>query len=90
MRSNFTEFRTHVIEFALFLFAVLVAWGDADLCRYLILHKKPTEHDFLWVVALYSVLWIVGSLLRDPLSSLYGRIRSLELDQPPIEQQPES
>lgn len=89
MRSSFVEFRTHVIEFILFLFATLVAWGDADLCRYLILHKKPTEHEFLWVVALYSALWIIGSLLRDPIASFYNRIQTLDLDQPAIEQQPE-
>ena len=91
MRSKLIEIRTHVLEFILFLLATLTLWGDADLCRYLITHQKPTEHQFLWVVAIYAVVWTIAGLLRDLAPGVYKRIQTLELSQQPaIEQQPEA
>jgi hypothetical protein len=91
VRSKQAEYLAQVAEFILFLFLALVVWANAELCRYLIFHKKPTEHQFLWAVALYTCAWIVAGLLRDYVPTLYRGLQTLDLSQPPaVEQQPEA
>lgn len=90
MRSTKSEYLAHVAEYILFLMLALFVWGDCGFCRYLIFHRKPTEQQFLWVAAIYTTLWIAAGLIRDHIPALYRRIRSIEVIQLSIEQQPES